>query len=59
MRPISLDLAHRRLGYISEARVRALANGQAEDLKLIPRYKSHKCDYYIAGKIRTLPYPRT
>jgi hypothetical protein len=25
-RPISLDLAHRRLGHISEARVRALAN---------------------------------
>ena len=58
-RPISLDLAHRRLGHISEARVRALANGQAEGLKLIPRHKSHKCDHCIAGKLKTLPHPRT
>src|SRR5207237_7649982 len=49
-RPISLDLAHRRLGHISEARVRALANGQAESLRLIPRYKSYKCDHYKIGR---------
>jgi hypothetical protein len=35
-RPISLDLAHRRLGHISESRVKALAYGQAEGLKLLP-----------------------
>src|SRR6266480_5877854 len=58
-RPISLDLAHRRLGHISEARVRALANGQAEGLKLIPRHRSHKCGHCVAWKIRTLPHPRT
>ncbi len=58
-RPISLDLAHRRLGHISEARVRALANGQAEGLKLLPRHRSHKCEHCIAGKLKTLPHPRT
>lgn len=58
-RPISLDLAHRRLGHISESRVRALASGQAEGLKLIPRQRAHKCDHCIAGKIKTLPHPRS
>jgi len=59
-RPISLDLAHRRLGHISEARVKALAYGQAEGLKLLPDSgrRIDKCDHCIAGKIRTLPHPR-
>ncbi len=59
-RPISLDLAHRRLGHIGEARVKALAYGLAEGLKLLPntRYQISKCDHCIAGKIRTLPHPR-
>ena len=35
-RPISLDLAHRRLGHIGESRVKALAYGQAVGLKLLP-----------------------
>src|SRR5271170_467209 len=59
-RPISLDLAHRRLGHISKARVKALAYGLAEGLKLLPDtgYRTSKCDHCIAGKIRTLPHPR-
>jgi hypothetical protein len=59
-RPISLELAHRRLGHISEARVKALAYGLAEGLKLLPDtgYRTSKCDHCIAGKIRTLPHPR-
>ena len=57
-RPISVDLAYRRLGHISESRVRALTNGQAEGLKLIPRHQSHKYDHCIAGKLRILPHPR-
>jgi hypothetical protein len=60
-RPISLDLAHRRLGHIGESRVRALASGLAEGLKLLPNtdYRISKCDHCIAGKIKTLPHPRT
>jgi Reverse transcriptase (RNA-dependent DNA polymerase)/GAG-pre-integrase domain len=59
-RPISLKLAHRRLGHISESRVRKLASGQAEGLKLLPHtgYRMSKCDHCIAGKIKTLPHPR-
>src|SRR5271156_5760010 len=58
-RPISLDLAHRRLGHISESRVRKLASGQAEGLKLLPHsgHRLSKCDHCIAGKIKTLPHP--
>jgi hypothetical protein len=60
-RPISLDLAHRRLGYIGESRVKALTYGQAEGLKLLPDtgIRTRKYDYYIAGKIKILPYPRS
>ena len=60
-RPISLDLAHRRLGHISESRVRALAYGQAEGLKLLPDtgHRISKCDHCIAGKIKVLPHPRS
>jgi hypothetical protein len=59
-RPISLDLAHRRLGHISEARVKALASGLAEGLKLLPNtsYRPSKCDHCITGKIKILPHPR-
>jgi hypothetical protein len=59
-RPISLDLAHRRLGHISESRVKALAFGQAEGLKLLPDTgnRINKCDHCIAGKIKILPHPR-
>ena len=58
--PISLDLAHRRLGYIDESRIKALAYGQAEGLKLLPNtgYQISKYDHCIAEKIRTLPHPR-
>ena len=35
-RPISLDLAHRRLSYIGESRIKALIYEQAEGLKLLP-----------------------
>jgi hypothetical protein len=59
-RPISLDLAHPKLGHIGESRVRALASGQAEGLKLLPgSFQTRKCDHCDAGKIRTLPHPRT
>ena len=59
-RPISLDLAHRKPGHIGESRVRALASGQAEGLKLLPgSFQTRKCDHCNAGKIRTLPHPRT
>jgi hypothetical protein len=59
-RPISLKLAHRRLGHINEARVRKLTSGQAEGLKLLPYtgYRMSKCNHCIAGKIKTLPHPR-
>jgi hypothetical protein len=59
-RPISLDLAHRRLSYISEARVKALASGLAEGLKLLPNtgYRTSKYNHCITRKIRTLPHPR-
>ena len=60
-RPIPLDLAHQRLVHIGEARVKALAYGQAEGLKLLPNkagYRTSNCDHCIAGKIRTLPHPR-
>jgi len=58
-RPISLDLAHRRLGHISESRIKALASGQAEGLKLLPdNHQRRECDHCIAGKIKTLPHPR-
>ena len=59
-RPISLELAHRRLGHIGEARVKALVYRQAEGLKLLPNtgYRTSKCDHCIAGKIRALPHPR-
>jgi hypothetical protein len=54
-----MDLAYRRLGYISESRVKALASGYAEGLKLLSSgYRLSKCDYYIAGKIKILSYPR-
>jgi hypothetical protein len=61
-RPISLDLAHRRLGHIGESRVKALAYGQAEGLKLLPDttgFRTWKCDHCIAGKIKILPHPRS
>jgi hypothetical protein len=59
-RPISLDLVYRRLGHISEFRVKALAYGQAEGLKLLPDtgIRTRKCDHCIVGKIKTLPHPR-
>jgi hypothetical protein len=59
-RPISLNLAHRRLGHISEARVKALAYEQAEGLKLLSNtdYRTRKCDYCITEKIKTLPHLR-
>ena len=59
-RPISLNLAHRRLGHIDKSRVRALASGQAEGLKLLPSsFRSRRCDHCNAGKIKTLPHPCT
>jgi hypothetical protein len=60
IRPILLDLVYRRLGYISEARVKVLASGLAEGLKLLSNigYRLSKCDYCIAGKIKILPYSR-
>jgi hypothetical protein len=61
-RPISLELAHRRLGHIGEARVKALAYGQAKGLKLLPNttgFHTKKCDHCNAGKLRVLPHPRT
>jgi hypothetical protein len=58
-RPILINLAYRRLGYISESRVKALALRQAEGLKLLPSgYRPSKCDHCIVGKIKILPYPR-
>jgi len=60
-RPISLDLAHRRLGHIGESRVKVLTSRQAEGLKLLSdtSYRSRKCDHCIAGKIKILLHPRT
>jgi hypothetical protein len=58
-RPILINLAHRRLGHISESRVKALALEQAKNLKLLPSsYRPNKYNYYIIGKIKILPYPR-
>ena len=58
-RPILINLAYRRLGYISESRVKVLASEQAEGLKLLPSsYRLSKYNYYITGKIKILPYPR-
>jgi hypothetical protein len=54
-----MDLAHRRLGYISESRVKALASGHTKGLKLLSSgYRLSKYDYCIVGKIKILPYPR-
>jgi GAG-pre-integrase domain len=54
-----MNLAHRRLGHISESRVKALALGQAKGLKLLSSgYRPSKCDHCITGKIKILSYPR-
>jgi hypothetical protein len=60
IRPILLDLIYRRLGYISEARVKVFVSGLAEGLKLLSNinYRTSKCDYCIIGKIRILSYSR-
>jgi hypothetical protein len=60
IRPILLNLVYRRLGYISEARVKALTSGLTEGLKLLSNtgYRPSKYNYYIIGKIKILPYPR-
>jgi hypothetical protein len=58
-RPILIDLAYRRLDYISESRVKALALEYAEDFKLLPNnYRLSKYNYCIVGKIKILPYSR-
>jgi hypothetical protein len=58
-RPILIDLAYRRLGHISESRVKALASEHTKGLKLLPNgHRLSKCDYCIAGKIKILPHPR-
>jgi hypothetical protein len=60
IRPILLNLVYRRLGYISEARVKVLTSGLAEDFKFLSDigYRTSKYNYYIIGKIRTLFYSR-
>jgi Integrase core domain len=58
-KPISLDLAHRRLGHISEAQVRRLAYEAAEGLKLLPNSgREGKCEHCVAGQIRKIPIDR-
>jgi hypothetical protein len=58
-RPILMDLAYRRLGHISESRVKALASEHAEGLKLLPNgYRLSKCDHCIIEKIKILSYSR-
>jgi hypothetical protein len=60
IRPILLDLVYRRLGYISEARVKVFTSGLAEGFKLLLNisYRPSKYDYYIIGKIKILSYSR-
>jgi hypothetical protein len=54
-----MDLAYRRLGHISESRVKALASGYTKGLKLLSNgYRPSKCDHCIIGKIKILSYPR-
>jgi hypothetical protein len=58
-RPILIDLAYRRLGHISESRVKVLALGYIKGLKLLPsNYRLSKYNYYIIKKIKILSYPR-
>jgi hypothetical protein len=60
IRPILLDLVYRRLGYISEARVKVFVFGLAEGLKFLSDtgYRLSKCDYCIIRKIKILLYVR-
>jgi len=46
VKPISLNLAHRRLGYINKKLVKQLANGRATGLKLKPKSvgRYNRCD---------------
>jgi hypothetical protein len=59
-RPILLDLVYRRLGHISEARVKVLASGLTKGLKLLSNigYRLNKYNYYIIEKIKILLYSR-
>jgi hypothetical protein len=59
-RPISLDLAHRRLGHISKERVKILAGGGATGLQLKPeKATEHKefCDSCMAGQAHAMHFP--
>ncbi len=49
VKSISLDLAHRRLGYISEKLVKQLTNERATSLKLKSKSaeRHNRCDDYI------------
>src|SRR5450755_140476 len=56
-RPISIDLAHRRLGHISEQSVRKLALGEAEGLSLLPeKAEKKRCDHCYAGQMKRFPH---
>ncbi len=59
VRPISLDLAHRRLGHISEKLVKQLADGRATGLKLKPKSagRRNRCDDCIIGQMKAIPHP--
>jgi len=57
-RPISIDLAHRRLGHISEQSVRKLALGEAEGLSLLPeKTEKKRYNHCYAGQLKRFPHP--
>jgi hypothetical protein len=56
-RPISINLAHRRLNYISEQSVRKLALGKTEGPSLLPeKAKKKRCDHSYAGQMKRFPH---
>ncbi len=58
VKSISFDLAHRRLGYISEKLVKQLVNGRVTGLKLKPKSagRHDRCDDYMIGQIKAILY---
>jgi hypothetical protein len=57
-RPISINLAHRRLNHISEQSVRKLALGEAERLSLLPeKTEKKRCDHCYVRQLKRLPHP--
>ena len=60
VKPISLELAHRRLGHISPQAIWKLANGRATGLKLKGKEKGlrHPCDACKMGQSKAKPHPK-